>query len=348
MDGREPKPGRAILFHRFHTRLVLAALAAAAVAALVAGLAFAQTRSAPIGTGVVVVDTNLAYAHGQAAGTGMVLTPSGEVLTNNHVIRGATTIKVILPGTRRSYTAKVVGYSVSADVAVLQLSGASNLKAVSLADSAKVKVGQSVTAVGNAGGAGSLTRASGKVTALARAITVSDDVGGSERLTGMIETNADLQAGDSGGPLLSAAGKVIGMNTAASTGSGFQQVSAGDGFAIPINKAVTIVKRIENGKASATVHIGGTAFLGVQVGANGYSSSGAMIEAVVTGSAAARAGLVPGDLITSFAGHSVTSPARLTTLVTREKPRAQVSIVYIDQYGASHTTTVTLASGPPQ
>jgi S1-C subfamily serine protease len=112
-----------------------------------------------------------------------------------------------VPGTGHSYKARVVGYDVSADVAVLQASGASNLKTVSLGNSAKVRGGQSVKAVGNAGGTGSLTRALGKVTAVARAITVSDDQGGTEDLTGLIETSAALQAGDSGGPLRNAAAR---------------------------------------------------------------------------------------------------------------------------------------------
>jgi S1-C subfamily serine protease len=211
-----------------------------------------------------------------------------------------------------------------------------------------VKVGQSVKAVGNAGGTGSLSSASGRVTGVARPITVSDDQGGSERLTGLIETNAALEPGDSGGPLLDAAGKVIGMDTAASAGYGFQQLASGDGYAIPINKAVAIARRIESGSASATIHVGGTAFLGLEVGANGYDGSGAIVAAVVSGSPAAAAGLAPGDLITSFGGHSVSSPSRLSSLVTAEKPGAHVSVTYVEPTGATHTATVTLASGPPQ
>jgi S1-C subfamily serine protease len=334
--------------HRLHTRLVLVALIGVLAVGAGAGLAFARTQSAPIGTGVVVIDTNLAYQGGQAAGTGMVLTRSGEVLTNNHVIRGATTIKIVVPGTGHSYKAKVVGYDVSADVAVLQASGASNLKTISLGNSAKVRSGQSVKAVGNAGGTGSLSRASGRVTAVARAITVSDDQGGTEHLTGLIETNAALRAGDSGGPLLNAAGKVIGMDTAASASYGFQDASSSDGYAIPINQAVTIAQRIESGKASTTVHVGDTAFLGIEVVANGYGGSGAMVAAVVPGGPADSAGLVPADVITTFDGHSISSPTKLTSLVTRLKPGARVSLSYADHLGQTHTGTVVLESGPPQ
>jgi S1-C subfamily serine protease len=163
---------------RFHTRTVLAGLIAAVVAAVaVAGLALANTRSTASGTGVVVIETNLGYEGGQAAGTGMVLTSAGEVLTNNHVIRGATQITVRVPSTGRSYPAEVVGYSVSDDVAVIQASGASNLRTASLGDSRAVDVGESVRAVGNAGGTGRLSSAAGTVTSVDRSITVNDDQG---------------------------------------------------------------------------------------------------------------------------------------------------------------------------
>jgi S1-C subfamily serine protease len=163
---------------RFHPRIVLAGIITA-VAAVIAGLGFTlgQTHSTQVGTGVVVIETNLGFQGGQAAGTGMVLTSSGEVLTNNHVIRGATEIKVVVPSTGRSYPAEVVGYSVSDDVAIVHASGASNLKTASLGDSETVTLGQSVQAVGNAGGTGRLTTASGSVTSVDRSITVSDDQG---------------------------------------------------------------------------------------------------------------------------------------------------------------------------
>src|SRR5262249_44234854 len=156
--------------------------------------------AAPVGTGVVVIETQLGYRGGAAAGTGMVLTSSGEVLTNNHVIRGATTVRVVVPRTGRAYTAKVLGYDVSDDVARLRLVGASTLKTVSTAGSSKVAVGDAVTAVGNAGGTGTLATAGGSITALRQSILVNDEQGGAVRLTGLIQTNAGVQPGDSGGP----------------------------------------------------------------------------------------------------------------------------------------------------
>jgi S1-C subfamily serine protease len=347
------------------SRVVLLVLVGLVAAGVSAGLAFARGGAVPIGNGIVVIETNLAYEGASAAGTGMVLTSSGEVLTNNHVISGATTVKVVVPKTGHSYTAHVVGYDRTGDVAVLQLQGASNLKTLSLGGSSKLKLGDAVTALGNAGGTGSIISAPGTVTGLGKSITAGDDQGSSERLSGLIETNAGVQPGDSGGPLLDSAGRVIGMDTAASTGTGFQAVAASDAYAIPVAKALAIVKSIESGKASATVQIGATAFLGIQVesvgpagyrpggygGYGGYGSTptaGGQIAGVVTGGPAASAGLTAGDLITAINGRAVSSPTAISSLILTMKPGTKATVTYTDAQGASHTATVTLGSGPPQ
>src|SRR5437588_3142479 len=240
------RPGIITLLSRVRARLILATLVAVAALGVAAGLAFARGSAPAIGTGVVVVDTKLGYAGGAAAGTGIVLTSSGEVLTNNHVIQGATSVDVVVPGTTHHYSAKVVGYDVSADVAVIQLSSASNLKTASLGDSSKVTTGEAVKALGNAGGSGTLTPVSGTVTGLGNSITVGDGQSSSERLTGLIETNVALEPGDSGGPLLNSDSQVIGMDTAASTSFTFRSAGAADSYAIPINTARTIAKQIES------------------------------------------------------------------------------------------------------
>jgi S1-C subfamily serine protease len=231
------------IFRRIHLRIALLVLVG--LVAVGVGAAFAATHSttAQIGTGVVVINTNLAYQGAAAAGTGMVLRSNGEILTNNHVIKGATTITVRIPGTSRSYAAHVVGYDTADDVAVLRLTNASNLKTVT-PSTAKLAVGQTVKAVGNAGGTGRIVSATGRITGLAKAITVADDNGTPSRLTGLIETNAALQPGDSGGPLLNTAGRVIGMDTAASQSSPFATYS-NDGYAIPIAKVLSIVNQVE-------------------------------------------------------------------------------------------------------
>jgi S1-C subfamily serine protease len=323
--------------------LVVVGLIAAAVGAVIA---FARGTASPIGSGIVVIDTNLGYQGAAAAGTGMVLTSSGEVLTNNHVISGATTIKVVVPQTAHSYKARVLGYDRTADVALLKLQGASNLKTVSTS-SAKLLVGANVTARGNAGGDGKITSATGTVTGLGKSITASDDSGVSEQLTGLIETNAGVQPGDSGGPLVNSKGQVVGMDTAASSRFGFQNVSATEAFAIPITKALTVAHAISAGKASATVHLGATAFLGIEVDSSA-SGSGALIASVVSGGPAASAGLSAGDVITAINGHTVSSAAAIPALVLAKKPGARITIAYDDQSGTGHTATVTLGSGPPQ
>jgi S1-C subfamily serine protease len=336
------------LLRQLHIRVLVLVVVGTVLVAVGAGLAFARgSMAAPIGTGVVVVDTNLAYENGAAAGTGMVLTSSGEVLTNNHVIKGATSITVVVPRTGHTYSATVVGYDVSDDVAVLQLTGASNLKTVTIS-TAKLAVGKTVTALGNAGGTGTLVSAKGRITGLGKSITASDDQGGSEQLTGLIETNAALQPGDSGGPLLDGAGRVVGMDTAASTGFGFQAVTrTSDAYAIPIAKALSIAKAIVSGTASATVHVGGTAFLGIQVQSDPYGS-GVVIAGVVSGGPADSAGLTAGDEITSVDGHSVSAPTDVSSLILTEKPGTTVTVTYTDQSGTSQTASVTLGSGPAQ
>jgi S1-C subfamily serine protease len=341
-------------FARKLVRVGVVAAGCLTVAAVGASLAFARSTGKPLGSGVVVIETNLAYQGGAAAGTGMVLSSSGQILTNNHVVRGATTIKVVVPGTGHTYSAKVVGYDVKDDVAVLQTRGAPALKTVSLGNSSRLAVGAAVVARGNAGGTGTLTNAPGTVSGLNRTITVNDDQSGTETLTGLIETDAPLQPGDSGGPLYASGLKVVGMNTAAATGNGFRFDSATDAYAIPINHALAIARQITAGKASAAVHVGATAFIGVAVqptSANPFqygSTAGDVIVAVTPNSPAVAAGLVPGDVITAVAGHQVTSSTNIANVLLTKKPGNKVAVTYLDQSGVSHTTTVTLASGPPQ
>jgi len=335
------------LFRHIHIRLTLLVLLGLVAIGTGAALAATRTKTQLVGTGVVVINTKLGYESGAAAGTGMVLTSSGEVLTNNHVVAGATSITVVVPGTTHRYTARVVGYDVSDDVAVLKLVNASSLKTISVATKT-VKIGDAVVAVGNAGGTGRLISAKGTVTGVARTITASDDNGSSEQLNGLIETNANVQAGDSGGPLENAAGRVVGMDTAASTAGGgpFANYSATDAYAIPIAKALSIANAITAGRASATIHVGATAFLGVQV-ESGYES-GAVVAGVVSGGPAANAGIAAGDVITSIGGQAVSSPSDVQSIVLSEKPGQKVAVIFTDQTGTTQTVTVTLGSGPAQ
>jgi len=342
---------------------VAIAAGVAAVALAMGGTAWALSGPGTLTTAqiasrtdpaLVDVVTTIGYQHASAAGTGMVLTPDGEVLTNNHVVAGATSINVRDVGNGRTYSATVVGYSEPNDVAVLQLSGASGLRTVKTGDSGAVKVGQHVVALGNAEGKnGTPSVATGTVSALGATITAADQGSGTtEQLTGMIRTNAGIQPGDSGGPLVNAAGQVVGMNTAASSNSGgpigTTAAETTAAFSIPINKALSIADQIEAGKASATVHIGATAFLGVQVSSSDFNGggSGVTIAGTVPGKAAANAGLGAGDVILSVAGHSITSGSDLQSVIGGYRPGDKVTVVWQDQFGQTHGSVVTLSQGP--
>jgi S1-C subfamily serine protease len=344
---------------------------------------------------VDVVSTD-GYQGATSAGTGIVLSSNGEVLTNNHVVNGATSIKVTDIGNGKTYTATVVGYDASHDVAVIQLQGASGLTTASLGNSSTVQTGDSVTALGNAEGKGGTPSvAPGTVTALNQSITASDELSSvSEQLTGLIETNAPIQPGDSGGSLVNSYGQVIGMDTAAGSSDAVQGQSstATQAYAIPINEAVSIAQQIESGTTTADVHIGATAFLGLELGGSssnsdgsggfggfggsgsnsgGFGGSGSFggfggsdgsgsaggqnsqngttgvtIAGTLSGSPAANAGLAQGDTITAIGGQSVNSAEDIAHSLVKYHPGNSVSVTWVDQSGQSHTTTVTLASGP--
>jgi len=217
--------------------------------------------------GLVIINTTLQYSSEQAAGTGMVINANGLVLTNNHVIENATKITATVASTGKNFVAKVVGYDVTGDIALLQLQNPSGLHAVPIGDASKVKTGASVVALGNAEGRSAILPASGQVTGLNQTITASDQGGTvkSETLHGMIQTNADIVAGDSGGPLVNSAGRVIGMDTAGNSVSFTQQQTVA-GFAIPINTALSVARQIAEGHASSTVVIGYPPFIGIYVG----------------------------------------------------------------------------------
>jgi S1-C subfamily serine protease len=350
---------------RFRRGLLAAGVAGAAALAAFWALSAAGVTSgskvlttsqiaAQTDPGLVDIYTTLGYQHAQAAGTGMVLTSSGEVLTNNHVINGATSIRARDIGNGRTYQAKVVGYDHSHDIAVLQLQGASGLPTVTLGDSASAATGQKVVALGNAlGKGGTPAVATGHIAGLGASITASDEgAGTSEQLTGLIHHNAGIQPGDSGGPLVNTAGQVIGINTAASQGTQFrgQQTQA---FAIPINQAKSVADQIEAGASSATVHIGLTGLLGVQImsadsaAANGIQAgAGATVAGVVSGTPAAGAGLTQGDVIVSVDGQSVSSPEQLQSALGQHHPGDSVTIGWQDQTGQTQSASVVLVNGP--
>jgi S1-C subfamily serine protease len=305
----------------------------------------ATSLSAKVDPGLVDVTSDLKWSGATAEGTGMVISSNGLVLTNNHVIDQSTSVSAQLVVSGKTYTAEVIGYNSTDDVALLQLVGASGLKTVSLSDSTKVKVGEAVLALGNAGGRGGLpSTAQGTIAALNQSIKASDEgAGTTESLHGMLETDAPIQEGDSGGPLVNGSGQVVGMDTAAQTADNGQQTTATQGYAIPINQAIAIADQIDARKASTSVHIGLAGFIGVSETADcGTVTTGALVCEVVQGTPASTAGLVSGDVITSVNGQKITSFSGLTDIMEGTHPGTKLSVVYVDSSGARHTTTVTL------
>jgi S1-C subfamily serine protease len=330
-------------------RLFAATLASAALAVGGAQAAVAKPKPRHVPKpsptrGVVLVKTDLALESASAAGTGIVLTKTGEILTNNHVIRGATTITVVVPATNRRYTASVMGYDIADDIALIKADGATNLATATRGNSANLKLGALTTAVGNANGGGKLVITKGRITALKKTIAVQDDNGDVHQLAGLIETSARLVPGDSGGPLLDVKGRVIGVDAAGSPT--FEFDTKAPGYAIPINKAWSIVTQIRTGVATTLVHIGKTAFIGllVQAGPNGSL----VVQEVVPGAPAEQAGLVKGDTITSIDGVPVTTFDNVRDALFPHQPGDSIAVGYTDTLGNQTSTTVVLASGPPQ
>ena len=307
--------------------------------------------AAKVDPAIVDINTTLANNSGAAAGTGMVISAFGEVLTNNHVIEDATTIRVDVVGSGRTYTADVVGYDVTDDVAVLQMRGASGLTTITTAKSSPVLIGEPVVAIGNAlGQGGTPTATQGVVSAVGQTVTASNNGQNAETLKGMIQIDAQIQPGDSGGPLVKADSQVIGMDTAASASSGrLQQASQTVGFAIPIDTALSIAHQIEAGQATGNIHLGSRALLGVDIRGttNTVGGSGAPVIGVEPNTPAASLGLTAGDSIFSLNGTPISTFSDLTAVIAPLHPGDTVTVGWIDTAGHQHTATVALIAGPP-
>lgn len=288
-------------------------------------------------TGVVLINTAVDYGTAQGAGTGLTITGDGIVVTNHHVVEGATSITVTDPSTGKTYDATVLGYDDVHDVAVLQVEDASGLSTVATDRDAATQ-GEEVTSVGNAEGRGSLSAADGTVTDPSTAITVNNEDGTASDLGDLIQTDADVVSGDSGGALLDEDGEVIGMNVAATSGSA--EIS---GYAIPIDTVLDIAAQILAGEESGDVEIGGTAAaLGVQVD----TTRSALVVGVVEDGAAEAAGITEGSTITSVDGTAVASIDDITSVLGSHEPGDEISVSWTDAAGEAHTATVTLGEGP--
>ena len=268
-----------------------------------------------------------------AAGTGVIVTSDGYILTNKHVIEGATKISVVLDDGTTYTDVEVAAVDPLNDVAFLKIKDVSDLPAATLGDSKTISVGQQVIAIGNALGQYQNSVTSGIISGTGRSLTASDSTGSmSEQLTDMIQTDAAINSGNSGGPLVNAAGQVIGINTA--TGSGTDNI----GFAIPISSVKGMLKQLtESGKAERayigvytveiTPEIAKNYNLPVDEGVYLYNSS--MYSAVVSGSPADKAGLKDKDIITAVNGVKVGQAGSLSSLIGEYKPGDTVQLTVV-------------------
>jgi S1-C subfamily serine protease len=302
-----------------------------------------------------IVDINTVVGSSQAAGTGMIISSTGEILTNNHVVDGSTSIQVTIAGHSQPVTAHLIAADPSADIAVIKVDGLTGLPTVSFASSSSVNVGDAVVALGNAlghGGAPSVSQ--GSVVALDQTITASEGGAKSEQLTGMIQSDATIYPGDSGGPLVNSSGQVIGMITAGNV-RGFRSSASNVNYAIASDNILSVVNQIRSGQTSAQIIYGQVGFIGVsvqtldaaaasQLGLN--VSSGALVVSVQSGSPAAGAGIGRYSVITNVGGSDITSIDTLGTAIRAHKPGERVSVTWVNTSG-THTATLTLSGVNP-
>jgi putative serine protease PepD len=267
----------------------------------------------------------------EAQGSGFVYDTSGHVITNAHVVDGAQSVEVKFSN-GKSYDATVVGTDASTDLAVLDVDAPTSvLKPLTLADSADVAVGDLVVAIGSPFGLEDTVTA-GIVSALGRSMEAPNGF----TINGSIQTDAAINHGNSGGPLLDQSGRVIGVNAQIASESGGND---GVGFAIPSSTVKSIVGQLlEDGTVQH-------AYLGVAVSQPAGDTAGVRLTEVRSGGPAAEAGLAVDDVITSVDGDAVTTPSELQSAIDSKQPGDDVGIAYLRD-GASRTVTVTLGTRP--
>lgn len=275
------------------------------------------------------------FTTGEAAGTGVIISGDGEIMTNAHVVSGARTVKVTLAGESQARDAEVIGADDDSDLALLKIANVSGLPAATIGKSSDVQVGDDVVAIGNAlalRGGPTVTR--GIVSALDRSL----DTDGAT-MTGLIQTDASISSGNSGGPLVDATGKVIGINSAVAA-SGGGRAAENIGFAIAIDNALPVLDRLRNHTAAAA-----SGYLGVRSQDPDDGSRGATVVTVDAGSAAEKAGIAPGDLIIAVDGKSVDGAAALGAAIRSHTPGSPVRITLI-RNGQTRTVTADLSTRP--
>ncbi|MGI9125643.1 MAG: S1C family serine protease [Mycobacterium sp.] len=300
--------------------------------------------------GLVDINTTLSYQGALGTGTGIVIDPNGEVLTNNHVIEGATEITAVSLANSVTYPVDVIGFDRASDIALVRLRGAAGLPVANLGTSSALAVGEPIAAIGNSNGSGAPpSYAPGAVTQLGATVRASDESGGGAReLNDLIRVAADIRPGDSGGPLVNSAGQVVGVTVAATLTYRMGGVTGGEGFAIPIDRARAIADQIRAGAPSPAIHLGDTAFIGVGIAdaAPLGGPPGAVVRQVLPDTPASMVGLRGGDLITAVDGIPVNSAADLSNIMDQRRPGNTIMLTWIDRSGAPRSAPVLLAKGP--
>lgn len=333
---------------------------ALATLTLLAGVATAPATAAPaldqstlmgrVAPGLVDIDTSLSYQGAIGAGTGILLDPNGVVLTNNHVIEGATDITALSLANSRTFPVDVLGFDRANDIAVIRLRGAFGLPTAAIGTSSSLAVGDSVAAIGNSNGTGGPpSYAPGTVTQLGASVRAQDEAGGGSReLFDLIRVSAAIRPGDSGGPLVNSAGQVVGVTVAATLNYRMGGVTGSEGFAIPIDRAMAIANQIRAGVPGPGIHLGDSAFIGIAIAdAPPFGGpAGAVVRQVLPDTPAGMAGLRPGDIVTAVDGIPVNTAADLSTIMDQRRPGNIILLTWIDRVGNLRTVPVVLAKGP--
>lgn len=301
--------------------------------------------------GLVDINTTLSYQGAVGAGTGILLSPDGEVLTNNHVIEGATDITAVSLANSRTYPVDVIGFDRASDIALVRLRGATGLPTAILGTSSTLAVGDPIAAIGNSNGSSAPpSYAPGTVTEIGASVRASDESGGGAReLYDLIRVAAEIRPGDSGGPLVNSAGQVVGVNVAATLTYRMGGVTGGEGFAIPIDRALGIANQIRSGVVSDSIHLGDTAFIGVGIADSSPMSrgpAGAVVRQVLPGTPAGQIGLFSGDVITAVDGVPINSAEDLSNVMDQRRPGDIIMLTWIDRAGIPRNAPLVLAKGP--
>jgi S1-C subfamily serine protease len=301
--------------------------------------------------GLVDINTTLSYQGAVGAGTGILLSPDGEVLTNNHVIEGATDITAVSLANSRTYPVDVIGFDRASDIALVRLRGATGLPTAILGTSSTLAVGDPIAAIGNSNGSSAPpSYAPGTVTEIGASVRASDESGGGAReLYDLIRVAAEIRPGDSGGPLVNSAGQVVGVNVAATLTYRMGGVTGGEGFAIPIDRALAIANQIRSGVISDSIHLGDTAFIGVGIADSSPMSrgpAGAVVRQVLPGTPAGQIGLFSGDVITAVDGIPINSAEDLSNVMDQRRPGDIIMLTWIDRAGIPRSAPLVLAKGP--